>query len=145
METNSTLISNVRTAFGFLKSARDNSIDILAGIIRDAGGFIPTLPTSDKPRLVAYHEFGAGDLDDVTIYGLREHEGEVFLFTKDNLDNYEYENKYCFEYLYDFEGKDLEEINKALSDIANFSSIYDDCVLRSSTIYSILAGLENYL
>lgn len=142
---NNALISKTKTAFDFLKSARDTSIDTLAGIIREAGGFIPTLPTSEKPRLVAIQDFGAGELDDVTIYGLREHEGEVFLFTKDNLDNYEYENKYCFEYLYDFEGKDLEEINKALSNLGNFSSIYDDEILRSATIYSILAGLENYL
>jgi hypothetical protein len=144
METNNTLISKVHTAFDFLKSARDTSIDTLAGIIRDAGGFIPTLPTSEKPRLVAFNDYG-GEIEDVTIYGLREHDGEVFLFTKDNVDNYEYENKYWFEYLYDFEGKDLEEINKALSNLGNFSSIYDDCVLRSATIYSILAGLENYL
>ena len=142
---NNALISKTKTAFDFLKSARDTSIDTLAGIIREAGGFIPTLPASDKPRLVAIQDFGAGEIDDVTIYGLREHEGEVFLFTKDNLDNYEYENKYCFEYLYDFEGKDLEEINKALSNLGNFSSIYDDEILRSATIYSILAGLENYL
>ena len=65
MENNS-LISNVRTAFDFLKSARDNSIDILAGIIREAGGFIPTLPTSDKPRLNAFLDYG-GEIDAVTI------------------------------------------------------------------------------
>lgn len=142
MEKNDTIIGRVKTAFDFLKSARDNSIDTLAGIIRDAGGFIPTLPSSSKPRLVAFIDYG-GEIDDVTVFGLREHDGEVFLCTKDNVDNYEYENKYWFEY--DFEGKDLEEINKVLSDLANFSSIYDDCVLRSATIYSILAGLMDYL
>ena len=143
MENNS-LISNVRTAFDFLKSARDNSIDTLAGIIREAGGFIPTLPTSDKPRLNAFLDYG-GEIDAVTIFGLREYDGEVFLFTNNNVENYEYEHNYCFKYLYDFKGKDLIQINKALSDIANFSSIYDDEILRSATIYSILAGLENYL
>lgn len=145
MEKNDTIISRVKTAFDFLKSARDNSIDTLAGIIRDAGGFIPTLPSMDRPRLVVFQDFGNGEINDVTVFGLREYDGEAFLCTKDNVDNYEYENKYCFEYLYDFEGKDLEEINKVLSDLANFSSIYDDCVLRSATIYSILAGLVDYL
>jgi hypothetical protein len=144
MEKNDTIIGRVKTAFDFLKSARDNSIDTLAGIIRDAGGFIPTLPSMDKPRLVAFNDY-SGEIDDVTVFGLREYDGEVFLCTKDNVDNYESENKYWFDYLYDFEGKDLEEINKVLSDLANFSSIYDDCVLRSATIYSILAGLVNYL
>ena len=143
MESNS-LISNVRTAFDFLKSARDNSIDTLAGIIREAGGFIPTLPTSDKPRLNAFYDYG-GEIEAVTIFGLREHDGEVFLFTNNNGEDYEYEHNYWFKCLCDSKGKDLIQINKALSDIANFSSIYDEEILRSATIYSILAGLENYL
>ena len=143
MENNS-LISNVRTAFDFLKSARDTSIDTLAGIIRDAGGFIPTLPTSDKPKLTGVLRYG-DEVDVVTIFGLREHDGEVFLFTSNNIEDYEFENTYWFKYLYDFYGKDLIHINKALSDIANFSSIYDEEILRSATIYSILEGLENYL
>jgi len=141
---NKALISKAKAAFDFLKSARDTSINTLAGIIRDAGGFIPTLPASDKPRLTAFIDYG-GDIVDVTIFGLREYDGEVFIFTMDNVNNYEYENGYSFEYLYDFEGKDLEEINKALSNLGNFSSIYDDEILRSATIYSILAGLEDYL
>ena len=143
MENNS-LISNVRTAFDFLKSSRDTSIDTLAGIIRDAGGFIPTLPTSDKPKLTGVLRYG-DEVDVVTIFGLREHDGEVFLFTSNNIEDYEFENTYWFKYLYDFYGKDLIHINKALSDIANFSSIYDDEILRSATIYSIIEGLENYL
>ena len=141
---NKALIENVHTAFDFLKSAHINSIDTLAGIIRDAGGFIPTLPTSDKPRLNAFLLYG-DEVELVTIFGLREHDGEVFLFTNNNVEDYEYENTYWFKYLYDFNGKDLIQINKALSDIANFSSIYDEEVLRSATIYSILEGLENYL
>ena len=141
---NKALIENVRTAFDSLKSARDNSIDTLAGIIHDAGGFIPTLPTSDKPRLNAFYDY-SGYVDVVNIFGLREHDGEVFLFTNNNVEDYEYEHNYWFKYLYDFKGKDLIQINKALSDIANFSSIYDEEILRSATIYSILAGLENYL
>ena len=141
---NKALIENVHTAFDFLKSARDNSIDTLAGIIREAGGFIPTLPTSDKPRLNAFLDYG-GEIELVTVFGLREHDGEVFLFTNNNVENYEYEHNYWFKYLYDFNGKDLIHINKALSDIANFSSIYDDEIIRSATIYSILEGLENYL
>ena len=141
---NKALIENVHNAFDSLKSARDNSIDTLAGIIREAGGFIPTLPTSDKPRLNAFLLYGA-EVELVTIFGLREHDGEVFLFTNNNVEDYEYENTYWFKYLYDFNGKDLIQINKALSDIANFSSIYDEEVLRSATIYSILSGLENYL
>lgn len=145
MEKNNTLIGKVRTAFDFLKSARDTSIDTLAGIIRDAGGFIPTLPTDEKPRLVCFQDFGSGETNDVTIYGLREYDGEVFLFTTDNLENYEYENDFSFCFLYNFEGKDLEEINKALSNLGNFSSIYDEEIVRSATIYSILAGLENYV
>ena len=141
---NKALIENVRTAFDSLKSARDNSIDTLAGIIREAGGFIPTLPTSDKPRLNAFYDY-SGYVDVVNIFGLREHDGEVFLFTNNNVENYEYEHNYWFKYLCDSKGKDLIQINKALSDIANFSSIYDEEILRSATIYSILAGLENYL
>ena len=141
---NKALIENVHTAFDFLKSARDTSIYTLAGIIREAGGFIPTLPTSDKPRLNAFLDYG-GEIELVTVFGLREHDGEVFLFTNNNVENYEYEHNYWFKYLYDFNGKDLIHINKALSDIANFSSIYDDEIIRSATIYSILEGLENYL
>ena len=141
---NKALIENVRTAFDFLKSSRDNSIDTFAGIICEAGGFIPTLPTSDKPRLNAFLLYG-DEVELVTVFGLREHDGEVFLFTNNNVEDYEYEHNYWFKYLYDFKGKDLIQINKALSDIANFSSIYDDEILRSATIYSILAGLENYL
>ena len=141
---NKALIENVHNAHVFIKSIRDSSIDTLAGIIREAGGFIPTLPTSDKPRLNAFLLYG-DEVELVTIFGLREHNGEVFLFTNNNVKDYEYEHTYWFKYLYDFNGKDLIQINKALSDIANFSSIYDDEILRSATIYSILEGLENYL
>ena len=141
---NKALIENAHNTFDSLKTARDNSINTLAGIIRDAGGFIPTLPTSDKPKLTGFLRYG-DEVDVVTIFGLREHDGEVFLFTNNNVEDYEYEHTYWFKYLYDFNGKDLIHINKALSDIANFSSIYDDEILRSATIYSILEGLENYL
>ena len=141
---NKALIENVHNTFDSLKTACDNSIDILAGIIREAGGFIPTLPTSDKPRLNAFLLYGE-EVELVTIFGLREHNGEVFLFTNNNVEDYEYEHTYWFKYLYEFNGKDLIHINKALSDIANFSSIYDDETIRSATIYSTLEGLENYL
>lgn len=144
MKKNEELYKKADEAFKFIKSARDNAIDTLAGIIRDAGGLIPTLPSNDKPRITAYQDID-GEVSVVTVFGLREVDGEVYLCTTDNIYNYEYDNNYSFEYYYDFADEDLDEIKKVLSDIKNFSSIYDDEIIRSATIYSILAGLVDYV
>lgn len=145
MEKNK-LYARAEEAFKLVKTARDTAIDTLAGIVKDAGGFIATLPSEDKPRLTAYQDLGGDELEMVTVFGLRvDDEGELYLCTSDNVANYEYEHDFNFEYLSDFADEDLEQAKKMLSNLKNFSSIWDDDFVRSATIFSILAGLMDYL
>lgn len=146
MELKLELLKNgCQVAFDRYMEARDRAIRDIEDIVKNMGGFIPTLPCSDKPVLKATFSYG-DEMEEEAIYGIRYVESEgLFICTKSNLDDYEYDNDYCFEYLYDFEGKDLKEVKKALKSLSNYISFDYDNLIRSQTVISILGGLASYL
>lgn len=148
METNKDFLKkDCQAAFDRLMEARNRAIMDLEGIVKAAGGFIPTLPCQSKPTLYVTFAYDM-DMDQEAIYGIRyvEREG-LFLCTKSNLDDYEYENDYCFDYLYDFEegSDDYDAVNNAVSDLAYYIRIDNENIVRSQTVISILGGLAAYI
>ena len=125
--------------------AREETLDRLANIVHVAGDFVATLPRSDKPHLKAVVDY-SGSLEYVTVYGLRYEKGEgLFICTEDQVDNYSIEKGYDFKNIEDFEGEDLDHLNKMLTDLAYFVNIQDEQIILSTTLISILGGLSAYL
>lgn len=139
------LVQKAQSALGELMGASNHAMRALEEIVKGAGGFIPTLPSLDKPALkvtIAYDT----DSEEEMVFALRYIEGEgLFLCTESMLDNYEWDHNHCFESYHNFEGEDAEEIQKVIANTAYFISIDDDRIVRNQTIISILAGLPAYL
>ena len=116
-------------------------------ILDDMGGFIKTLPSSDLPTIMVTVEDYSQNQSQEPIYGIRLIDGDIFLCTRTSLANYEYDNGYYFEYTYDFvEGtEDMENIEKLVSDPAYYIDIDEDYIDTRETLYSILAGIGDYL
>ena len=144
-DMNTELKKTCQAAFDRYMEARDRAIHDIEDIVKAAGGFIPTLPCSEKCHIYATFCYDL-DSEDISIYGIRYVDGEgLFICTADNVKDYEYDNDYCFDYLYDFEGEDLEEINKVLDNLAYYIPFDHDNLIRSATAISILGGLTDYL
>ena len=138
----------IQRAFDTLMNARNAALKELEEIVKAAGGFIPTLPCEEKPVLKATMSYNGDGLEEENIYAIRYVEGEgIYLCTRTMLDNYEYDNDYCFEYTYDFEEgtEDMANVQKMIGDLAYFFPIDDDDLVRSQTVISILGGLGCYL
>lgn len=116
-------------------------------ILEDCGGFIPTLPSNDKPTIMAtVEDYSQGQYQDA-IYGICLIDGGIYICTRTSISNYEYDNGYNFKCIYDFvEGtEDMEHIRKLVTDPAYYIDIDDDHIDTRETLYSILSGLESYL
>ena len=61
------------------------------------------------------------------------------------LDNYQYDTGYQFGYYFDFEGEDLEELNKALDDEAYYVEFDKYDLVKTDTVVNLLRGLPAYL
>ena len=126
--------------------AIDNAYDFIVRVVKENGGLLKTPASSDKPTLQAIYTNFTSGVSVVAIHALRwDDELGLTLCTNDMLDNYQYDNDYCFEYYFDFEGEDLENLEKAIADPAYFVEFdkYDlDC---TQTIISIISGISAYL
>lgn len=123
----------------------DNAFKVIVKTVKDCGGVLKTPASGSKKHLYAYYE-SLNDIDKVPIQGLRwDKDLGLCLCTNDMLDNYQYDNNYSFEYYYDFEGEDLENLNKALNDPSYYVELDKYDLDYEATIYSIIEGLEDYL
>ena len=119
---------------------------IIALVIAN-GGFLKTPQCEGKPMLLAYYEdWGDSKKSCVPIQGLHwDEELGLCICTNHMLDNYQFDTGYEFEYYWNFEGEDLENLNKALEDAAYFVEIDKyDCIIED-TIVSLIHGLPAYL
>lgn len=116
-------------------------------ILEDCGGFIPTLPSNDKPTIMATVEDYSENQSREPIFGIRLIDGDIYICTGTCVSNYEYDNGYLFEYTYDFEEgtEDMEHIKNLVNDPAYYIDIDEDYIDTRETLYSILSGLESYL
>lgn len=136
----------IQNASGVISAAYDYALKAIIEIVKDNGGLIKTPAASDKPTMYAYYEDFDGTGYHQAIHGLRwDEENGLTLCTDAMLENYQFDNDYCFEYYYDFEGEDLDNLNKALDNPSYFVAIGDYNCVKEDTIKSIIFGLDWYL
>ena len=124
----------------------NEAYDQIVFVVKECGGLLKTPAASDKPTLYATYEDFDGRKSETAIQGLRwDDELGLTICTNDMLDNYQYDNDYTFEYYFDFEGEDLEHLNKALEDAAYFVEFDKYDLVRVPTILSIINGIGEYL
>ena len=125
----------------------DEGFNLIVSLVIENGGFLRTPQGSDKPNLYAFYDYGLSVApSQVAIQGLHySEELGLCICTDDMLDNYQYDNDYQFEYYFDFEGQDLEELNKALSDPSYYVEFDRYELNRERTIINLLEGLPEYL
>lgn len=135
-------------AYDRAKAAFEQARQDLEDILQDCGGFIKTLPSGDKPTIIAKTYDIYGNIDKECVYGIRLVEGEgIFICTTTSARNYEYDNNYSFDYLYDFEDgtEDMENIEKLVSDPAYYIDIDEEYISTIDLIWEILGDLEAYI
>ena len=153
MESYNNIINKTfKDSFAWIKSRIDESIEdaynSLCVLVKENGGLIKTPAASDKATLYAVYEDAAffNKTLQVAIHGIRyDEELGLTICTDDMLDNYQFDNYYSFQCYLDFEGEDLENLEKALADPAYFVEFDKYDLLRVPTILSILNGIGDYL
>jgi len=127
---------------------RDNAYNDLKEFIKNLPNkMVRTVPCMDKPTIYAMFEIDSTDYENRAIYAIAyvEEEDELFICTDESIANYEYDNNYSFESLYDLNDEDMAELEKLISVPDYFIPFYDDNMVVSQTLVSILAGLPVYL
>lgn len=138
----------IQNASGVISAAYDYALKAIVEVVKENGGLIKTpAETGGRPTLYAYYEDSDGLVYRRSIHGLRwDEENGLTICTDDMLENYQFDNDYCFEYFYDFvEGDDAEHIQKALEDPAYFVEFDAYELQKEETIKSIISGLDSYL
>lgn len=133
-----------------MRQARDDAYNDLKEFIKNLPEqMVRTVPTSDTPTIYATIETYNMSLEfeQQQIYAIKyvESEDDLYLCTDFCLANYEFDTKYSFESLYDFNEEDKEELEKVFADETYFISFDEDYILKSATLISILAGLPSYV
>ena len=124
----------------------EEGFSTLVNLVKANGGFLRTPASSDKPTLYAYYE----DFDELryhkAIHGFHyDEELGLCICTDEMLENYQFDTGYYFEYFWDFQGEDLENLNKALDDAAYYVEIDKYDLLITDTMLSIIHGISAYL
>ena len=136
----------IQNANRSIRAAYDDALKAIIEVVKANGGLIKTLPSSDKPTIYAYYDAFDGTEYHQAIHGLRwDDELGLTLCTDAMLENYQFDNDYCFEYFFDFDGEDAVQIEKVLNDPAYFVEMDKYELIRNETISSIIGGLEYYL
>lgn len=135
-----------------IDNALDNAYETIITIVKECGGVLKTPASTDKITLYAFYEsVGSRDLanaatEAVAIQGLRwDDELGLCICTNDMLDNYQFETGYQFKYYFDFEGEDLENLNKALDDLSYYVEFDKYDLVYASTVRAIIGGIGDYL
>lgn len=133
--------------------AREHAKTALENIVKEHGGFISMIPVDNNKQpvyaLMDYDISPSGfDTEHELIYGIRYVEGEgLLLFTESCLENYEYNEDYCFSntVIVEKDSEDYKHLENAMKDEKYFISIEEPYIILSNTLISILAGMQNYL
>ena len=133
-------------ASDFIRRAFESAEDELIGILKECGGFIDTRVCNERPTLYAVDTIHSEDMvSAIQAIRYNEEDGQIYILTNTELDNYQYDNGYQFEYYYNFEGKDEEHLNDAMKDITYFRELRDGYTDVRATINNIVSGLYAYL
>lgn len=140
------LQDRVMTAFNDYMSAREKAYKDLYEIVKSAGGFINTEPSNDKPTLYATAAFCGDECEYEPIFGIRIADGDIFICTQTSVSNFEYDNKYCFDGFGEYATqKDKKMMSKLLSNLTHFECLDNENYILSTTLVSILGGLQEYV
>lgn len=127
-------------------NALDNAYEHIIRVVKEYGGVLKTPASSDKITLYAFYESFDGKTESVAIQGLRwDDELGLCICTNDMLENYQYDTGYQFEYYFDFEGEDLENLNKVLDDPAYYVEFDKYDLVYAPTVRAIIGGMGDYL
>lgn len=137
--------TKVNNAFKALMKARDKAVNELKAIVKEAGGLVLTFPRHDKPVIYATLCYDI-EPDNEEIFAIRydEKNDELLLLTRTAISEYESDTKFYFDYLYDLDGEDLEEMMKVVGNVKYFTP-GDKNLLWSTTVLSILGSLVAYI
>ena len=143
-------VDTLKTLCGYYEEAIEKAIadagEHIIRVVKECGGVLKTPASSDKTHLYAFYEDYEGRQVAVAIQGLRwDDELGLCICTNDMLDNYQFDTGYLFDYYFDFEGEDLENLNKALDDPAYYVELDKYDLIYADTIRSIIGGLTDYL
>lgn len=122
------------------------ALALIINLVKDNGGLLKTPQCEEKPALYAYYEDFDGRTSRESIQGLRwDEELGLCICTDSMLENYQFDTHYYFDYYYNFEGEDLEELNKVLADPAYFVEFEKYDLIVPDTLLSLIGGLPSYL
>lgn len=148
---NNNLKTQAFQTYQSLSSVLGDAQTTLADIIKGCGGILPTPPTMDKTTLYAFVQYddvrcvySRNERIPIQAIAFDENEG-LMILTNIEVCNYEHDNDFQFEYLYDFDGEDKEHYEDMVKDITYFRPLDDGYTDVFNTIFSIFAGLESYL
>ena len=127
------------------------AFEAIVKTVKECGGVLKTPACTGKITLYAFYEKEMYDSPNtmneaVAIQGLRwDEELGLCICTNDMLRNYQFDTQDYFDYFFDFEGEDLERLNKVLADPAYYVEIDKNDLDYEKTILSIIKGLADYL
>lgn len=129
-----------------IRGSFDAALALIINLVKDNGGLLKTPQCEEKPFLYAYYEDFDGRTSRESIHGLRwDEELGLCICTDSMLENYQYDTRYYFDYFYNLEGEDLEELNKVLADPAYFVEFDKYNLGLEDTLLSLVGGLPAYL
>ena len=134
----------------FLK-ARNDAEQALIEIVKKHNNFIPIIPDTKKldvflMKSVESYDCSQNNSEMEQIFGLRYVDGEgLFVCTETCLENYEYDYEYDFFSFVEPDEGDIEQMNKALKNLAYYISFDEDYIIKSTSLISILASIGEYL
>lgn len=140
------LCFDLGVALGNVIKAQQEAKACLERAVKEAGGFINTVPCDGKPELQCTMTCEGLDDELQTVYGLRYVEGEgLLLCTDDSISNYEFDNAYQFGDLRNPGKKDKKALDELLGSAEYFVSLEDSFMDENATVVNVLGGIASYL
>jgi hypothetical protein len=129
-----------------IDKALDDAYEQIVTIVKEFGGVLKTPAQDGKIALYAFYEDFDGLSYHRQIHGLRyDDELGLCICTDDMLDNYTFDTGYAFENYRNFEGKDAEEMDKLLDDMAYYVEFDKYDLVYAPTVRAIIGGIGDYL
>lgn len=129
-----------------IDKALDNAYEQIIIIVKECGGVLKTPACDEKMTLHAFYEDCNGTTRTEDIQGLRwDEELGLCICTGSMMDNYTFDTGYHFENYRNFEGRDAEEVEKMLNDMAYYVEFHDYDLVFAPTVRDIIGGIVSYL
>ena len=129
-----------------IDKALDNAYEYIIKVVKECGGVLKTPACDEKITLHAFYDYYDGRTKTENIHGLRwDEELGLCICTDSMLENYTFDTGYHFEDYRNFEGRDAEEVEKMLNDMAYYVEFHDYDLVFAPTVRDIIGGIVSYL